>query len=99
MVDADAAGYFDNIPHERRMERVEDNGLRLHPDKTHVGGGRHIGEGFAFLGPPFEAGLRWRARRARFHGDAPKGLNKNMHQSIIPWASSTELGNRWGRVQ
>lgn len=38
---------------------VEDNGLCLHPDKTHVGDCRQPGEGFDFLGYRFEAGRRW----------------------------------------
>jgi len=38
---------------------VADNGLRLHPDKTHVGDCRQAGEGFEFLGYRFEAGRRW----------------------------------------
>jgi RNA-directed DNA polymerase len=38
---------------------VIDNGLRLHPDKTHVGDCRQAGEGFEFLGYRFEAGRRW----------------------------------------
>lgn len=36
-----------------------DNGLRLHPDKTHIGDCRNEGEGFEFLGYRFEAGQRW----------------------------------------
>ena len=38
---------------------VTENGLQLHPDKTHVGDCRQIGEGFEFLGYRFEAGRRW----------------------------------------
>src|SRR6266702_3487971 len=38
---------------------VLDNGLRLHPDKTHVGDCRQAGQGFEFLGYRFEAGRRW----------------------------------------
>jgi RNA-directed DNA polymerase len=38
---------------------VAENGLRLHPDKTHVGDCRQVGEGFEFLGYRFEAGRRW----------------------------------------
>jgi RNA-directed DNA polymerase len=38
---------------------VTENGLRLHPDKTHVGDCRQVGEGFEFLGYRFEAGRRW----------------------------------------
>lgn len=38
---------------------VANNGLRLHPDKTHVGDCRQPGEGFDFLGYRFEGGHRW----------------------------------------
>ena len=38
---------------------VEANGLKLHPDKTHVGDCRIAGEGFEFLGYRFEACQRW----------------------------------------
>lgn len=37
---------------------VAENGLRLHPDKTHVGNCRKRGQGFEFLGYRFEAGRR-----------------------------------------
>jgi RNA-directed DNA polymerase len=38
---------------------VTANGLRLHPDKTHVGDSRQLGEGFDFLGYRFEGGRRF----------------------------------------
>lgn len=38
---------------------VEENGLTLHPDKTHVGDCMEKGQGFEFLGYRFEAGKRW----------------------------------------
>ncbi|WP_371821919.1 group II intron reverse transcriptase/maturase [Skermanella sp. TT6] len=38
---------------------VADNGLTLHPDKTHVGDCRQPGQGFDFLGYRFEAGRRY----------------------------------------
>jgi RNA-directed DNA polymerase len=38
---------------------VNANGLSLHPDKTHVGDCRVVGQGFEFLGYRFEAGQRW----------------------------------------
>ena len=38
---------------------MQAHGLRLHPDKTHVGDCRRRGEGFEFLGYRFEAGRRW----------------------------------------
>src|SRR5439155_9320195 len=38
---------------------VEQNGLGLNADKTHVGDCRQAGQGFEFLGYRFEAGQRW----------------------------------------
>ena len=38
---------------------VGENGLILHPEKTHVGDCRQEGEGFSFLGYRFEAGRRF----------------------------------------
>jgi RNA-directed DNA polymerase len=38
---------------------VEQKGLRLNADKTHVGDCRQEGQGFEFLGYRFEAGRRW----------------------------------------
>lgn len=38
---------------------VEENGLTLHPDKTHVGDCMEKGQGFEFLGYRFEAGKHW----------------------------------------
>jgi RNA-directed DNA polymerase len=43
---------------------VEDNGLTLNPDKTHVGDCREAGQGFDFLGYRFEAGERWVRRKS-----------------------------------
>ena len=38
---------------------VTENGLTLHPEKTHVGDCTVVGEGFEFLGYRFEAGRRF----------------------------------------
>jgi RNA-directed DNA polymerase len=43
---------------------VEENGLTLHPDKTHVGDCMVPGQGFEFLGYRFEAGKRWVRRKS-----------------------------------
>ncbi len=40
-------------------EWVAANGLRLQPEKTHIGDCRQPGQGFDFLGYRFEAGSRW----------------------------------------
>jgi RNA-directed DNA polymerase len=37
---------------------VNENGLTLHPNKTHIGDCRIVGQGFEFLGYRFEAGRR-----------------------------------------
>jgi RNA-directed DNA polymerase len=44
---------------------VEKHGLRLHPDKTHVGNCMEKGQGFEFLGYRFEAGRRWVRPKSR----------------------------------
>jgi RNA-directed DNA polymerase len=43
---------------------VEENGLTLNPDKTHVGDCREAGQGFDFLGYRFETGERWVRRKS-----------------------------------
>jgi RNA-directed DNA polymerase len=43
---------------------VSQNGLTLHPDKTHIGDCRVKGQGFEFLGYRFEAGQRWVRRKS-----------------------------------
>jgi RNA-directed DNA polymerase len=77
---------------------VEDNGLRLHPDKTHVGDCRQIGEGFDFLGYRFEAGLRLvrrkslkrmrdkiRARTGRSRGDSLSTIVADLNPMLRGW--------------
>lgn len=48
----------------RMRDWVHANGLRLHPDKTHVGDCRVAGQGFEFLGYRFEAGQRWARKKS-----------------------------------
>jgi RNA-directed DNA polymerase len=43
---------------------VEQNGLSLSADKTHLGDCRQQGQGFEFLGYRFEAGRRWVRRKS-----------------------------------
>jgi RNA-directed DNA polymerase len=43
---------------------VEQNGLKLNADKTHVGDCRQAGQGFEFLGYRFEVGRRWVRRKS-----------------------------------
>ena len=77
---------------------VADNGLRLHPDKTHVGDCRQAGEGFEFLGYRFEAGRRWvrkkslnrlkdniRARTRRTCGQSLARVIKSLNPMLKGW--------------
>jgi len=53
---------------------IEENGLSLHPDKTHVGDCLEPGQGFEFLGYRFEAGRR------RVRDKSLKGLKDKVRQ-------------------
>lgn len=48
----------------RVRQWVQVNGLRLHPDKTHVGNCLEPGQGFEFLGYRFEGGRRYVRRKS-----------------------------------
>ncbi len=77
---------------------VEENGLTLHPDKTHVGDCRIEGEGFDFLGYRFEAGRRWvrkksltafkdkvRSKTGRTRGVSLKGIIEDLNPILRGW--------------
>jgi RNA-directed DNA polymerase len=77
---------------------VAENGLRLHPDKTHVGDCRQVGEGFEFLGYRFEAGRRWvrkksltrlkdciRDKTRRTQGQSLKRIVANLNPMLRGW--------------
>jgi RNA-directed DNA polymerase len=77
---------------------VEANGLSLHPDKTHVGDCRVVGQGFEFLGYRFEAGRRWvrkkslralkdkvRALTARTRGDSLARIMAELNPVLRGW--------------
>lgn len=77
---------------------VDDNGLRLHPDKTHVGDCRQVGEGFDFLGYRFEAGRRLvrkksltrlkdsiRAKTKRTRGDSLACIVADLNRTLRGW--------------
>jgi len=67
---------------------VEANGLRLHPDKTHVGDCALAGQGFEFLGYRFEAGRRWvrkkslKALRDRIRSKTKRSRGNSIGQII-----------------
>lgn len=67
---------------------VEENGLALHPDKTHVGNCLQPGEGFEFLGYRFEAGKRQVRKKSlqrfkeRMRSMTPRTRGKSLAQVI-----------------
>lgn len=77
---------------------VAANGLRLHPNKTHVGDCRQRGEGFEFLGYRFEAGRRFvrkksldrfkdsiRAKTRRTRGQALARIVADLNPLLRGW--------------
>lgn len=77
---------------------VAENGLRLHPDKTHVGDCRQPGQGFEFLGYRFEAGRRQvrkksltrlkdtiRAKTRRTRGESLARIVRDLNPVLRGW--------------
>src|SRR6266567_1119787 len=77
---------------------VAENGLRLHPNKTHIGDCRQPGEGFEFLGYRFEAGRRFvrkksldrlkdniRARTRRTRGQSLARIIDGLNSVLKGW--------------
>jgi RNA-directed DNA polymerase len=87
---------------ERALQEIRDwvgdNGLMLHPDKTHIGDCRQPGEGFEFLGYRFEAGQRWvrkkslqrfkdviRSKTRRTRGDSLRRIIADLNPTLRGW--------------
>lgn len=77
---------------------VAENGLTLHPDKTHVADCRQAGQGFDFLGYRFENGRRFvrrrslkalkdkvRAKTGRSRGDSLGRVIEELNPMIRGW--------------
>jgi len=77
---------------------VSENGLALHPEKTHVGDCRQPGQGFEFLGYRFEAGKRHvrnkslnklkdsiRAKTKRTRGDSLARIVADLNRTLRGW--------------
>ena len=91
------------------MQRwVEENGLRLHPDKTHVGNCTEQGQGFEFLGYRFEAGRRWvrkkslkalkekiRAKTRRTRGESLARIIADLNPMLRGWFGYFRHAHRW----
>ena len=77
---------------------ISENGLTLHPDKTHIGDCTVPGQGFEFLGYRFEAGKRWvrkkslkvlrdriRSRTKRSRGDSMAQIIESLNPMLRGW--------------
>lgn len=77
---------------------VNENGLTLHPEKTHVGDCRVPGQGFEFLGYRFEAGRRFvrkksldklkdsiRDKTRRTRGESLKVVIADLNRTLRGW--------------
>ena len=87
---------------------VDDKGLILHPDKTHVGNCLVAGQGFEFLGYRFEAGKRWvrkkslkalkdkiRNKTRRSRGDSMKTIIKDLNPMLKGWFNYFKHAHKW----
>jgi RNA-directed DNA polymerase len=87
---------------------VEENGLTLNPDKTHVGDCREPGQGFDFLGYRFEAGQRWvrrkslhairdriRAKIRRTRGDSLACIIAELNPMLRGWYEYFQHAHPW----
>jgi RNA-directed DNA polymerase len=87
---------------------MQAHGLRLHPDKTHVGDCRQPGQGFEFLGYRFEAGQRWvrkkslkafkeriREKTTRTRGDSLERIIAELNPSLRGWFGYFKHAHRY----
>lgn len=93
---------------ELARQWVNDKGLTLHPDKTHLGNCRVAGQGFEFLGYRFEAGqrrvrkksldalkdkIRRKTRRSR--GDSMETIVKDLNPMLKGWFNYFKHAHKW----
>jgi RNA-directed DNA polymerase len=77
---------------------IEENGLQLSLEKTHIGNSREIGHGFEFLGYRFEGGCRYvrskslkkfknniRSKTRRTRGDSIEKIISDLNPAIRGW--------------
>ena len=87
---------------------VEQNGLRLNADKTHVGDCRQAGQGFEFLGYRFEVGRRWVRRKSlqalrerirqktrRTRGDSMAKIIADLNPTLRGWFNYFKQAQPW----
>ena len=87
---------------------MEQNGLKLNLDKTHVGDCRQAGQGFEFLGYRFEAGRRWvrrkslqalreriRIKTGRTRGDSLACIIADLNPMLRGWSDYSKHAHPW----
>jgi RNA-directed DNA polymerase len=87
---------------------VEQNGLKLNADKTHVGDCRQAGQGFEFLGYRFEVGRRWVRRKSllalrerirqktrRTRGDSLACIIADLNSTLRGWFEYFKHAQPW----
>lgn len=87
---------------------TEENGLTLHPGKTHMGDCREPGQGFEFLGYRFEAGKRTvrkkslialkdkiRVKTPRTSGKSLKQVIDDLNPMLRGWFGYFKHAHRW----
>jgi len=87
---------------------TEQNGLTLHPEKTHVGDARQAGQGFDFLGYRFEGGRRTVRRKSlrairgkirektrRSRGNSMKQIIADLNPMLRGWFNYFQHAHRW----
>lgn len=64
---------------------VKENGLTIHPEKTHLGNCLNEGEGFEFLGYRFESGKTWVRNKSsqRFRDKVKEMTKRTCGKSLI----------------
>lgn len=87
---------------------VGENGLALHPDKTHVGNCLQEGAGFSFLGYRFEAGCRYvrdkslrrlkeriRNKTRRTRGESLASIVADLNPMLKGWFAYFKHAHEW----
>jgi Retron-type reverse transcriptase len=87
---------------------IEQNGLKLNADKTHVGDCRQAGQGFEFLGYRFEVGRRWvrqksllalreriRQKTRRTRGDSLACIIADLNPTLRGWFHYFKHAQPW----
>jgi len=97
-----------NAAYDYMKEWIEENGLILHPEKTHIGNASQAGQGFQFLGYRFENGQRNVRKKSldklkdkirlitkRNAGFAMFSIIRKLNLSLKGWFQYFKHAHRW----